>query len=253
MLRIDRVAAAHRVQKMDRLRVPVWPNLNPSRVTSMAVVLAVHAAAFMYATLPASPFHPHVRSASQPSAITRVRLIDQRVVMSVASSPRLRSWTKPKHITNVPQSPASVALPDRVWTAPLARREKKRLDLSAPGKAGASWNGRDQVVRVGRAIEQRQPTHKPRLPGVAHIPGAPHLRMIDPRSQGVGGLVRKVSSLFGAVNSHCVQVDAWRAMNPAELARDHLTEAGVENTADEYGCVRPQRHAGVPPGAGFGN
>lgn len=42
-----------------------------------------------------------------------------------------------------------------------------------------------------------------RLPGGGHVPGAPHFRMVDPRSQGIAGVIHFIGSLTGAL-SHIV-------------------------------------------------
>lgn len=65
--------------------------------------------------------------------------------------------------------------------------------------------------------------------------------MIDPRAQGAGGIARKLQSLLGIPDRHCVDVDAWRGMSVRELLRHHLSPERVASTADEYHCLPPRR------------
>jgi hypothetical protein len=105
-----------------------------------------------------------------------------------------------------------------------------------------------EAHRIGRTLKRRGSAAGPRLPGGEHVHGAPSLRMIDPRNQGVAGLVREIQGLFGVIDAHCVDVDTWRGMTPRERLARHISDAKLERTARRHGCVPPVRHepTGIP-------
>ncbi len=74
-----------------------------------------------------------------------------------------------------------------------------------------------------------------RLPG-SSTPIVDGFRMVDPRMQGVGGAVRMVQALFGVVDPHCMDVEVWRGMTPAEQLARHISSTDVERTAERYHC-----------------
>ncbi|QWT21631.1 hypothetical protein KPL74_06400 [Bacillus sp. NP157] len=89
-----------------------------------------------------------------------------------------------------------------------------------------------------------------RLSGARHaqdihgIPGsdlrrAPGIQMVDPRSQGIGAVMRNAQRLFGVTSRHCIDVETWARMSPEELIARHLTSADVEAANQKYQCNRP--------------
>jgi hypothetical protein len=78
-----------------------------------------------------------------------------------------------------------------------------------------------------------------RLPG-SSTPIMPGIQMIDSRTQGIGGVVRKVQALLGVPDRHCVDVDAWRGMSTRELLDRHISPDQVDGMAAEYNCL-PRR------------
>ena len=79
-----------------------------------------------------------------------------------------------------------------------------------------------------------------------HLPGSSQaivqgLHMVDPRYQGIAGAVRVVQTILGAVNPHCLDVDAWRGMSVSELLDRHMSPDQVEKTAEEFHCGPPPR------------
>lgn len=78
-----------------------------------------------------------------------------------------------------------------------------------------------------------------RLPG-SSTPIIHGIHMIDPRAQGIGGVVRKVQALLGVPDHHCLDVDVWRGMSPRELLDHHIPADRVDSTAAEYNCL-PRR------------
>ncbi|TAL72517.1 MAG: hypothetical protein EPN56_07745 [Rhodanobacter sp.] len=88
---------------------------------------------------------------------------------------------------------------------------------------------------------------RPRLPGSrepAH--GAPLIAMADPRTQGAAGVVRFIGTLAGAVDPHCVDVDAWRGMTARERIAHHVDPDAITATVERYGCAPPPAPPGSP-------
>lgn len=79
-----------------------------------------------------------------------------------------------------------------------------------------------------------------RLPG-ALLPGAPRFRMVDPEAQGVAGFVRFLGSFTGAVDRHCLDLDAWRGMTPEERIAAHVSPADLEAIESRYRCAASRR------------
>ena len=80
-----------------------------------------------------------------------------------------------------------------------------------------------------------------RVPGASPLSGAPRLRMVDPRKQGLGGVVRFIGGLTGAVDRHCLDVEAWRGMTPAERTARHVSSGEIEEIAGQYNCDAQRR------------
>ncbi|WP_440328213.1 hypothetical protein [Luteibacter sp.] len=87
-----------------------------------------------------------------------------------------------------------------------------------------------------------------RLPGAPTIKGAPRIRMVDPRTQGLAGVVRIIGSITGAVDKHCVDLDTWEGMSVEERIEHHVTEADMARARDEHGCSDPSLRSRTPPG-----
>ncbi|KAF1008231.1 MAG: hypothetical protein GAK28_01210 [Luteibacter sp.] len=80
-----------------------------------------------------------------------------------------------------------------------------------------------------------------RLPGDPLQKGAPALRMVDPRTQGMAGVVRIIGSFTGAVDKHCLDLDAWQGMTPEERVAHHVSESDIARLRDNYGCNDPRK------------
>jgi hypothetical protein len=77
-----------------------------------------------------------------------------------------------------------------------------------------------------------------RLPG-SKVPIVNNLHMMDPRAQGVAGVVHAMQAMLGAPNAHCVDVDVWRGLSVREQLDRHMSPDQVEATAQKYGCGPP--------------
>ncbi len=144
-------------------------------------------------------------------------------------SPRLRE-ERPR--ATRPRPPVATAPPAATPTA----RAPASLDASStvfddpPGYiAGGSllqgssrWSGSQRI----------------RLPS-SDIPIVKNLPMIDPRAQGIAGVVRAMQAMLGARNPHCVDVDVWRGLSVREQLDRHMSSEQVEETAQKYSCGPP--------------
>jgi hypothetical protein len=222
-------------------RARVWWRIDPRRTTAIAVVLSIHAAVLIMVSRPAQPAaQDTIERPAGAANVLQVRLIDvapsspppAQVMAPSQSGFEARQTHKPR-LHHVAKKPIVMAHPGASASSP-----------STPGKLSLKLPGRRKTTKdwsVGRSWGAPRRA-KPRLPGAGKVYGAPTLHTVDPRSQGVGGVARWITGhLKGAVNPHCVDVDTWRSMSPAELGRRHISPKQVEETARYYGCVPPVR------------
>ncbi|RDJ00358.1 hypothetical protein DVT68_06035 [Dyella solisilvae] len=64
--------------------------------------------------------------------------------------------------------------------------------------------------------------------------------MVDPRAQGIAGVVRSIGSFTGAVDPHCVDLDVWRGMTPEERIERHVSTSDIEAIEKSYNCSPPR-------------
>lgn len=218
----------------------VWFRGSVGRVAAMVVVLVVHMTAFVFVTLPTAPFKLHRLSSRVDSGNDMlVRLID--VSPHVADAGQQRSMirhkqTKWKKLDSAPASP-------RPQYKKVRQPALEPLDLTLPNMREA---GGDRFT-VGRHLGRERTHPRYRLPGGGHVAGAPRLHLADPRTQGIAGVLRALQKRFGVPDPHCTDVDSWRGMTRDERFAHHVTEADIERTAEQHGCVPMQRHPN-PPG-----
>ncbi|HEX7338418.1 MAG TPA: hypothetical protein VF271_00620 [Rhodanobacteraceae bacterium] len=125
----------------------------------------------------------------------------------------------------------AVAKPAVAASAPMPRRPL-RLNLPKGFAAAPAWH-------TGRTLQA--PHHAaPRVPGHDPVYGMPVFTMADPRYSGIAGGIRILQGLLGAADPHCVDVDTWRAMTPAQLHQHHQTRYTVEAIAHQHGCRPPK-------------
>ena len=78
------------------------------------------------------------------------------------------------------------------------------------------------------------------LPGAGDFKGAPHFRMVDPKMQGLAGVIHFIGGLAGAVDRHCLDLDAWQAMTPEERIENHVSEEDMDKIKESYDCKAPR-------------
>lgn len=145
--------------------------------------------------------------------------------------------TTPKH------RPARVAQPVQISTATPAATTPQAIDslIVSPPPSFIANGGRFAAPRYGR--------QNLRLPGSDQtVRGAPVLPMIDPRMQGLAGVVHFIGSLTGAVDPHCLDLEAWRGMTPEERGAHHVVtdHAQMDTIAARYNCKPPPARPGDP-------
>lgn len=103
---------------------------------------------------------------------------------------------------------------------------------------------------IGGRLTPGQPyqRHNVRLPGGIAPRGAPRLRMVDPRSQGLAvAAIRLIGSFTGAVDAHCVDLDTWQGMTAEERLASHVSQGDMDRAA-AHGCRDPRpRFIRTPP------
>ena len=80
-----------------------------------------------------------------------------------------------------------------------------------------------------------------RIPGDSFVSHATRFRMTDPRMQGLGGVVRVIGGMLGAVDPNCLDLDAWHGMTPTERIAHHVpSDEKMQKIADKYHCIAPR-------------
>ncbi|GAB3790295.1 hypothetical protein GCM10028797_26870 [Dyella agri] len=141
-----------------------------------------------------------------------------------------------------PHRPPPVALSSRPTAQPAppmpqaVPRSIDSLIVTAPP---------DYVAGGGRLSGPDYGQQNVRVPGGSEpVRGMPVFRMADPRMQGVAGVVRFIGHLTGAVDPHCLKLDAAGGMTTQERIANHVDDAQMEAIAAHYGCPDP-----LKPGA----
>lgn len=222
----------------------------PRRAVAVAVVLSLHAGLLMLLLAP-TVFRPRhaVRNALSASDALRVRWLPPVPVMPrrpgalPPSKVRADANRSPRATTALAPSPAASAAAGAVAIQPLVPLRADVDTDAAPASAVAP----DYIPGNGRFAAPAWRGSRPRLPGSREpVRGAPVIAMVDPRTQGVAGLVRLIGSLTGAVDPHCADVDAWRGMDARERIAHHVDPDAIAATADRYGCAPPPAPPGSP-------
>lgn len=189
-----------------------------------------------------------------PPATTTLRFID-------VSSTRLTGSGRPsRRNTSKAPSPVSPSVGRSVTPRQLpagtrwVEREGRTLEDAVPDERSPSADvpsmaGPRQYIEGGGLLQGHSfytESRQARLPGGAFVKGAPKLKMIDPRVQGIAGVVRLIGSVTGAVDKHCIDLDAWQGMTPEERIAHHVSRADVARARGEHGCMTGSGGRGTP-------
>jgi hypothetical protein len=199
--------------------------------TILCVVLALHIAVVMLVLMPAA-IEPMQTSNDVASALD-VRFIKTRRTPPVAPK-KLTLPTRSVMVLErrphptVERSPAVATSPA---SAPL-----RMTWTPAPSTAPGTYVPGGGMLAGSAKMTQRNNY----LPGAADIKGAPHFQMVDPKAQGLAGVIRFIGGLAGAVDRHCVDLDAWQGMTPEERIENHVSEEDMEKIKENYNCKAPR-------------
>ena len=199
------------------------------RALPLAATLAVHLLAVIALTRPQPPRSSRRLAPDDARQALQVRLVHRAVRASAATPPPRRramrtARAEPQHTTQT--APASPP-PQPAHPAPL--------NLALP----QGWSTPSDDIAGGRGFAdavRAQLPHPARLPGQASIPHAPVFRMVDPRSQGVAGVVRLIGSFTGAVDPRCIQLAKWQGMSLAERSANQVSNAMMEAIERHHHC-----------------
>jgi hypothetical protein len=209
------------------------------RSCAMALVLIGHLGVLMIMLRPAAPSKDVLETvASNKRDAVQVRLLRRASAktsavipergVATASRPAMPTYRATRqgqtshNVTPMPPSPDQTPL---VLTPAVSSPSGTYVD------GGASFQ---QNLRAAE-----QPSIE-KVPG-GYQPRAPRFAMRDPRYQGVAGVVRLVQRLIlHAENPHCVDLNTWAGMSPAEQAQ-HASLSEIEAIAEKYGCLEPER------------
>lgn len=205
-----------------------------SRVATLAAVLLIHAGFVVLLWSPAGAWcrHDLKRATARADALS---------LRFIAMPPKLPARPRRQAVRRSP-APPHPPHPPKAAAAVVAQRTAQRPSM--PGdealmlRTEIAGNVPDYVPGGGRfAADAGYARNNIHLPGSSQpVHGMPVLRMVDPKMQGIAGVVRRVQQLFGITDSHCVDVDVWRHMTVAERLAKHIDDARIEQTAADYRC-----------------
>ena len=211
-----------------------------TRVATLAAVLLIHLGflAFLLAPPPGWRWRSAETPMAAPDALD-VRLLPPR---REPTEPQRPAAPRPPQLAHATYRPMPVARPTHVTAQaaspapPTAPRSIDSLIVTAPPSyvaGGGRLSGADYGQQNVRVPGSSQP-----------VRGMPVFRMADPRMQGIAGVVRFIGSHMGAVDPHCLKLDAEGSMTTRERIANHVDEAQMADIAARYGCPDP-----LKPGA----
>jgi hypothetical protein len=190
------------------------------------------------------------------SSVMSLRFIEVTGVMATVSG-RLSPPRASKDAMLIPASAERRTAPTRLATGVHPKAEDIRTEHTqapagqSPGAGFPSMPKPMEYIEGGALLTRdssimgSRPT---RLPGSPKVTGAPNLKMVDPRTQGLAGMVRILGSVTGAIDKHCLDLDAWQGMSPEERIAHHVTQADMARAREEHGCTTDLAPVGRRPG-----
>ncbi|UPG92149.1 hypothetical protein L2Y96_10390 [Luteibacter aegosomaticola] len=210
--------------------------LSIRRIVALVVALFVHFAGLAVLLRPAMYRAVSTREADVATGALQVQLLARQV----PKAPPARVPTPPSipitRPTPVRRHTAAISAP----VAPLVQQpsppEAATQSLATPEPSTAPAMGDGGFQQHLQEAQHAQAIHG--------VPGsdqqlAPGIRLIDPRTQGVGAFMRNAQRLFGVTSKACHEVEVWSKMSVEELVARHITPAEVKAANEKYECNRP--------------
>jgi len=216
-----------------------------ARVGTLALVLLIHGGflAFLLAPPPGWRWPAAEVPTASPDALV-ARLLPPRSKPIAPLPPTTPRLPQPAHAASPAHRRVPLAKPIHATaqaappTPPATPRSIDSLNATTPPSyiaGGGRLSGPDYGQQNVRVPGSSQP-----------VRGMPRFRMADPRMQGIAGVVRFVGSHLGAIDSHCLKLDAEGGMTARERIANHVDADGAQMAAiaERYGCPDP-----LKPGA----
>ncbi|MFK2877987.1 hypothetical protein [Rhodanobacter hydrolyticus] len=217
-----------------------------TRVATLAAVVLIHLCflAFLLAP-PPGPRWPAAETLTASADALVVRLLPSR-----------KPPAEPPQTAAMPRLPRSTHAADYLARHPMPVPTTRSATLASPPPPSAMPHPIDRLIVAtppsyiaggGRLSEAEYGQQNIRVPnGDQPVHGTPVFRMADPRMQGIAGVVRFVGSQFGAIDPHCLKLDAESNMSIRERVANHVDadDAQMAASAERYGCPDP-----LKPGA----
>ncbi|WP_456966418.1 hypothetical protein [Luteibacter sp. HA06] len=205
----------------------------------MAVAISFHLGLLMMVLAPASHWTDDRPATNRETTSLELRIISPVGPAPVALAHRTVTTKAPTllPLRVVPRAPVHTGTasghepPTTIATTPESVPATIRQEATVRASGGdGGFQQRLLDAQHGRAI--------PGIPGSDNRI-APGVQLTDPMDQGVGAILRNTQRLFGVTNHHCIDVEVWQSLTPAELAARHLSPADVQKESDKYACNKP--------------
>jgi hypothetical protein len=148
--------------------------------------------------------------------------------MTSPSAPSVLPALKKRHVNRA------------IELAPISPKTGEQLATGSAIKMATPMQPQDPAyVAGGRLLSggASMDLPKTKLPGAGNVNGAPQFQMVDPKTQGFGvGVIRFIGAFTGAVDPHCVELEAWRGMTIEERIKRGVSEQDIEKVEQHYNC-----------------
>jgi hypothetical protein len=210
--------------------------LSIRRIVALVVALVVHFAGLAALLRPAVYRAVATREAEVATGALQVQLLARQLPkapLAPVPTPPSVHVTRP---TPVRRHAAAISAPVAPPVQQLSPPEPAAQSLATPEPSTAPAMGDGGFQQRLQEAQHAKAIHG--------VPGsdqqlAPSIRLIDPRTQGIGAVMRNAQRLFGVTSKACHDVEAWSKMSVEELVERHITPAEVKAANEKYECNRP--------------
>jgi hypothetical protein len=211
------------------------------RVAVMAVVISGHLGLLMLLLRPAISYRNATPATRNNSLVLNLSFVQQpRPVFLRMALPASQMVVSTLRVHATPSRKPPEPLTDQ-RAAHVATPPSETHSINAP-TTPSQYTGNEASTSDGGFQERRRiAQHSYAVRGVpgSDTPYVPGIHLVDPMSQGIGAVMRKVQRLFGVANRHCIDIEAWRQLTPQELSVRHISPDDVDKVDEKYACNRP--------------